>query len=156
MRRCLCCNSQEILPTLNQKLRAGESYAVLSHEYGLSEDSLRRHHKAHVRGEGATPIDLGERLQLLWDRADELYKHALSVSDTRAAIDALSRLSQVTEHLSKIQVRQSSTFETLSVEDQVQYILDTPGLYVAWLDYCVRQCRYQPPENLAQPSDAAK
>src|SRR5208282_6658486 len=137
-RRCECCNSQEILPMLNQRLRAGESYAVLSREYGLSEDSLRRHHKAHVRGEGATPIELGERLKLLWDRADELYKHALSVSDTRGAIDALSRLTQVTESLSKIQTRQSSVFENLSRDEQVRYILSTPGLFTAWTDYCVK------------------
>ena len=153
-RRCECCNSAEILPTLNQRLRAGESYSLLSRDYGLSEDSLRRHHKAHVRGEGATPIDLGERLQLLWDRADELYRHALTVSDTRAAIDALSRLTQVTESLSKIQIRQSSAFESMTTAEQVEYIRSTPGLFVAWLDFCVRTARL--PENFGQPSDAVK
>ena len=175
-RRCECCNSSEILPTLNQKLRSGASYAVLSREYGLSEDSLRRHHKAHVRGEGATPIELGDRLRLLWDRSDELYRHALAVSDTRAAIDALSRLSHVTENLSKIQTHQSSVFESLSLADKVQYILNDPGLYGAWCDFCIGQLdaarvaaterdrklrereelyRVRPPANLAQSSDSA-
>jgi hypothetical protein len=153
-RRCECCNSAEILPTLNQRLRAGEPYAVLSREYGLSEDSLRRHHKAHVRGEGATPIDLGERLQLLWDRADELYRHALTVSDTRAAIDALSRLTQVTENLSKIQVRQSSAFESMTTAEQVAFISNTPHLFTAWCDFCIRTAGL--PENFGQPSDAVK
>jgi hypothetical protein len=153
-RRCECCNSAEILPTLNQRLRAGESYAALAKVYSLSEDSLRRHHKSHVRGEGATPIDLGERLQLLWNRADELYKHALSVSDTRAAIDALSRLTQVTESLAKIQVRQSSAFESMTTAEQVEYIRSTPHLFTAWCDFCIRTAGL--PENLGQPSDAIK
>jgi hypothetical protein len=152
-RRCECCNSAEILPTLNQRLRAGEPYALLSREYGLSEDSLRRHHKAHVRGEGATPIDLGERLQLLWDRADELYKHAISVADTRGAVDALSRLAQVTESLSKIQVRQSSAFESMTTDEQVEYIRSDSHLFTAWCDFCIRTAGL--PENLGQPSDSA-
>jgi hypothetical protein len=153
-RRCECCNSSEILPALNQKLRAGESYAALSKEYSLSEDSLRRHHRAHVRGEGATPIDVGERLRLLWDRADELYRHALTVSDTRAAIDALSRLTQITENLAKIQVRQSSAFESMTIAEQVEYIRSTPHLFTAWCDFCIRTAGL--PENFGQASDAVR
>jgi hypothetical protein len=89
-RRCSVCNLEEHLLAINQRLRAGESYASLAAEYDVSSDSVERHARFHLRAEPAVDADttMVQRLHLLWQRGDELFKTATATGDLRGGLDA--------------------------------------------------------------------
>ena len=168
-RQCTICALEEHLPAINQRLRDGEAVGALAREYSTSPDAMERHRAKHLRGDSLrVGSSLQDRLELLWTRCDDLYKRSVAVSDVRAAVDSLNKLTGIAESLSKVQVR--SGFESLTLDQKVDYILNSEVMValgdrlVKWqveFDERIKRqrereelSRYRPPANLVQPSDS--
>jgi hypothetical protein len=136
-RHCVVCAREEFLPSINQRLREGESLASLSREFAISESSLRRHRARHLNSR-EPDATVTEQLNLLRQRLEELYKHAAATGQTRAALDALSKLTDIAESQSRMEVRQN-TFEGLSLSEQTAWVRAHTDLYRSLLDSIVRE-----------------
>jgi hypothetical protein len=141
-RRCSVCNLEEHLLAINQRLRAGESYASLAAEYDVSSDSVERHARFHLRAEPAVDADttMVQRLHLLWQRGDELFKTATATGDLRGGLDALARLTGICESLARVEV-ETKGFEALSIEEQAKYVTSNPALFRAVFADVLREGR---------------
>jgi hypothetical protein len=166
----ICTGFEEHLPAINQRLRDGESISALAREFGASPDAMERHKANHLRGDSLQAgSSLSERLELLWQRCDDLYKRSVAVNDVRTAVDSLNKLAGIAENLSKVKVR--AGFESLTLEEKVDYVLNSEIMValgdrlVRWQDEAnerertqrkrAEECHYRLSANLAQASDSA-
>jgi hypothetical protein len=138
-RKCSVCCLEEYRMQIDVRLRAGESPTALAREFPLSADSLARHAKSHLRHE-EKPADADnpfiERLQLLWDRCDEIYVSASKVGNYRGMIDALAKLVAISEALSKLQTGKAG-FEGLDLAGKIAYIKKDGEIFRALFDDCI-------------------
>lgn len=138
-RKCAVCCAEEHLLVIDSRIRAGESLTQIAADFSFSEDSLQRHARNHVRGESAhSEQTLEQRLEMLFVRADDLYKSCVAQGNHRGAIDAMSKLVGITADLAKLKPIKGA-FEGLTYEDQLEYIKthDSGVLFRGILDYLV-------------------
>jgi hypothetical protein len=121
-RRCSVCAIEEHLLTIDARLRNGESAATIAAEFSVSPDAVERHRKRHVHADTiAIDMPLDERLRLLWARVDETYRHATATGDVKVAVDCLGKLTNISEQLSKFEIR--AGFESMDTDRQVDYVM---------------------------------
>jgi hypothetical protein len=129
-RRCTVC-TDETRPLVESGLALGESAASLAARTGLTEDSIRRHAKRHLRQPAANGGDLEQQLNDWLAKIERLYNAAGSSGDVRAQIEchksAMNILSQ----------RQALADERIKRES-AQKQAANQGLTLADLDLMVR------------------
>jgi hypothetical protein len=81
---------------------------------------------------------MAQRLEDLYLKIDETYAAAAHSNDVKAATDCIRQLGLTYEQLSKLESGKGR-FESLSIDEQVQWVANHPELAVALQDDIVRR-----------------
>lgn len=141
-RVCLCCAS-EYVGQVSAMIEAGEPLAAIARQFGLSEDSLQRHKKHMHKPSGA-----GYGLRGEWDeaykRALDLHKACAVKGDERGAISALARSVEILEKRSRLVSLDRNSFESLSLQERAERVLNDPDLMVWVIDGLIARANIPP------------
>ncbi len=160
MRKCQCCESEYQLQ-INAGLRQGTKLVDLAREYNVSEDSLSRHRRAHLKATkpkakaGAKP-DLHAEWESIYSALSELTQSTSLQGDSRGVLGSLEARMRSLEAMERTAAakQQPGNFESLPIPEQVASIRANQPLFVALLDSIVIDA--QAPIRQSTDDDAEK
>lgn len=137
-RKCSVCTSKS-RALIDSRIANGETLTAIARDFQLSEDALSRHQARHARSQqNGQARDMEARLEQLWNELDAVYRVAAAASDHKAAIESLKQLVNIAEQLANLQKKETSSFEQMTTQEKVAYILADDALAQAFWDYSVR------------------